>query len=222
MDTIKSSAEYAGEQCFLLLQSLDEAKTHSQKERALKNFKKYISDYKPDVYDDDVVVFFTGGEHNGEQLTGLFSWCGQRSSNHDGCLKRSAQNVIALISWLLSFSFKKENKPNHMFHDEDSDENTFLTVFLRLKVEDYAMMELSLHVMPDDKGHGRGGSATDAFDILSLLLRDHKDEEGQNAPLDLMSLLPPDEVCHFELLLLFVIDSLFLLFLFEYYYFLSS
>lgn len=194
MDSLKSSAEYAGEQCVLLLQSLDEAKTHSQKERALKNFKKYISEYKPDVYDDDVVTFFTGGEHNGEKLTGLLSWCGQKSSKHDGCLKRSATNVIALVSWLLSFSFKKENHSNQ-YQDEDSYENTFLTVFLRLQIDDYACMELGLHVLPDDRGGGnRGGSGEDAFDILSLLLRDHKDDEGQPAPLDLMSLLHQDEV----------------------------
>jgi hypothetical protein len=56
-------------------------------------------------------------------------------------------------------------------------------------------MELSLHVVGEKvRGGFRAGSRSDAFELLALLLRDHRQEDGEPAPLDMAVLLPREDV----------------------------
>ena len=99
------------------------------------------------------------------ELAGLLSWCGQKSegAKHAGMLKRSAQNAIALVKWLVSFDFGEE------------DENIFLATFLALPIECYAAMELSLHVSSNaDQDFGQGGGSGPRQSMLKSL----KDKAG--------------------------------------------
>ena len=203
---MKSDPDYAGEQGRYLLSALEYAKTHEQRLKAIKRYKDYIDQYKPEPFDDDVREFFTGGDSSGEELTGLLVWCGQKSSsNHAGGLKRSCREVIGLVRWLVEYRFargdeSRSTRDRHPFDEEEEDTNIFLDVFLSLSATDYVPMELVLHVLPDptDKGgkgkKDRGGSQLDAFELLALILRGHTDEDGASAPLELTSLLPHDEV----------------------------
>lgn len=195
MKDVKSAPDYAGTQAKNLLMDLCDASSHSQRERAIKRFKEYIIEFKPEFYDDDVGVFFKGtsgedeDEHEGLAM-GLLIWCGQKSSKHAGGLKRSCQNAINLVKWLISFNFSE-------YDDEEEDgENVFASQFLILKSSDYAKMELTLHVIPAGakKDAHRSGSQHDAFELLALLLRGHRDEDARAAPIDLSVLLPHEDV----------------------------
>ena len=115
-----------------MLQDLQDAKTTSQRERAMGHFERYIAKHKPEFYDDDVRQILTGegalSDDGVSQLPGLLFWCGQKSegAKHAGMLKRSSATCIALVKWLVSFDFG------------DGEENIFLATFLSLPVEAYA------------------------------------------------------------------------------------
>eukprot|EP00613_Pedinella_sp_CCMP2098_P030763 CAMPEP_0171742592 /NCGR_PEP_ID=MMETSP0991-20121206/36330_1 /TAXON_ID=483369 /ORGANISM="non described non described, Strain CCMP2098" /LENGTH=217 /DNA_ID=CAMNT_0012341249 /DNA_START=58 /DNA_END=708 /DNA_ORIENTATION=- len=193
-DPVKSAPDYSGTQAKNLLMDLVDGSSHSQREKAIKRFKDYIIEFKPEFYDDDVGSFFRGSsgvdedEHEGI-VTGLLFWCGQQSSKHAGGLKRSCQNAINLVSWLISFNFSE-------YDDEEEDgENVFASQFLILEPVEYAKMQLALHVIPPGarKDTHRSGSKHDAFELLALLLRSHRDEDARPSPLDLSVLLPNED-----------------------------
>jgi hypothetical protein len=195
-DTIKSAPDYAGTQAKNLLMDLYDAPGHSQRERAIKRFKDYVTEFKPEFYDDDIGSFYKGTSSNGDKddhegvRLGLLVWCGQKSSKHSGGLKRSCQNAIGLVSWLISFDFEDHDD------DEGDTENVFASQFLALDSSEYAKIEFVLHVIPSGshKNSQRSGSQNDAFELLALLLRGHRDDESRPAPLDLRFLLPEEEV----------------------------
>ena len=51
---MQPSPEDAYEQARSMLQDLQDAKTTSQRERAMGHFERYIAKHKPEFYDDDV------------------------------------------------------------------------------------------------------------------------------------------------------------------------
>ncbi len=52
-----------------------------------------------------------------------------------------------------------------------------------------------MHVVGEKvRGGFRAGSRSDAFELLALLLRDHRQEDGEPAPLDMAVLLPREDV----------------------------
>jgi len=200
----KATPQYACDQMMKLLSSLDLADKHEQKVKMIKMFQDYITDHRPEIYDDDVRKFFLGGSWEGEELRGILVWCGQKSSKHgEGALKRSAQNAIGLVKWLIDFNFMRE-LGRKRYEDEEEEVNLFLTQFIALPVAAYGAMELELHVKSGVGSSGggglfskkvdtsRSGSQATAFELIALLLRGHNDEDsdGDAQPLDLAALLP--------------------------------
>ena len=158
--------------------------SHPNRERAFRQFKQYISEWQPEMYDDDVTDFLRGQEGKTE---GLLSWCGQLSTGkgHDGQLKRSAKPAIGLVRWLLQLE------------DEGvypADENLFLSQFLSLDVSDYHSMQLCKHIThSDNEKGGRGGNRDDGLELVAIILQKHQTEEGQHDRVKLDALLPEPE-----------------------------
>jgi len=114
------------------------------------------------------------------------------SEKHTGQLKRICGPLISFLRWLVSYE----------------DDNIFYERFVHLSVDDLNKISFAKHILrgSDGKlslsipGQSRGGSSEDAFELLSILLLDHRNVEDEVEPIDVGFLLDGSKVAqdHFE------------------------
>lgn len=117
----------------------------------------------------------------------MLYWCGVDSEKHDGQLKRICGPIITFLHWLISF-------------EEDS---IYYDRFMRLPIDELLKINFSKHILrsADNKlaitipGHSRSGSAEDAFELLAMLLADHRNLEDDPEPIDIGILLNGSKAC---------------------------
>eukprot|EP00981_Chlorochromonas_danica_P006020 scaffold1244_cov162-Ochromonas_danica.AAC.56 len=182
---MKRSDHYAGNQVRFFLGELKNG-THPSKIKALAQFQNYIKAYKPNISDDNVDFLYTGNIDETSTL-GLLHWCGVDSEKHDGQLKRICGPIITFLHWLVSY-------------EEDS---IYYDRFMRLPMDELLKINFSKHILrsTDNKlaitipGHSRSGSAEDAFELLAMLLADHRNLEDDPEPIDIGILLNGSKAC---------------------------
>ena len=169
---------YAESQIRVLLKDLLD-NSNSTRLKAVNKFKDYIDTVRPELYDDDVEYLFSGGTGGGKLANGLLYYAGQSSSKHEGQLKRIAAPVIALIKFLISIDLNEEKKSGNGRGEEEGNvyDNIFYDQFICLPIEELRKIHFAKHVL----GHGdaRGGNADDALELLSVVMRDHRDLDGE-------------------------------------------
>ena len=200
MEALRRSPAYAEGQIRLLLSDL-KSSTHNVRVKAVKHFQDYIVNYGPEIYDDDVDFLFTGTNEAVKTGMGLLYFCGLDSEKHDGQLKRISAPVIALVNWLISLE------------SEEDEINVFYERFVQLPVSELVKVNFAKHIsiggggsksksaLKAQKamviaGQTRSGSSADALLLLSVLMRDHRNIDGESEPIDLHELLEDDKASH--------------------------
>lgn len=110
---------------------------------------------------------------------GLLECAGLDSEKHTGQLKRIAGPAIALIKWLITCT-------------EYGNDNIFYDRFVQLSEVEYIKMNFSKHINQEIKSQNssRLGSSADAYLIITVITRDHRNPEtGEQDPLDLVVLI---------------------------------
>ena len=124
---------------------------------------------------------YTGKLENVDKGPGLLSYCGQDSEKHSGQLKRIAGPTIGLLKWLLTNDIYDTN----IFHDR----------FTLLSPNEYLKINFIKHIQNVDNktlpiSSSRQGKSEDAYYILAIALRDHRNSEtSENESLSVNSLL---------------------------------
>lgn len=130
--------------------------------------------------------FLFTGNLDGKSTLGLLYFCGQESDKHDGQLKRIAQPSLDFLHWLVTFQgdeiyyqrfvmlpkedLVKINFPKHIIILNDSSNK--ITNFMKLK-----------------------GNNDNIFDLLSILLHDHRNAEDELEAVDISYLLGNSKMC---------------------------
>lgn len=173
--------------------------SHGTRVKAVKRFQDYITQNKPDLNDDDVLYLFVGtgdGDSPRPGATskrGLLYYAGMDSSQHGGELKRIAGPAIGLVRWLITLS--------PFGPDPDNLYNMFFEIFVSLTLEELSRINFIKHILGEEKsggmfGNSRGGSANDALEILAILMREHRNPDGdQPEPIDITLLLGDNKTC---------------------------
>jgi hypothetical protein len=118
--------------------------------------------------------------NNVPKSAGLLECAGLDSEKHAGQLKRIAGPAIALVKWLITFT-------------EYGNDNIFYDRFVQLSEADYIKMNFSKHINQDIKSQttSRLGSSADAYLIITIITRDHRNPDtGEQDPLELIVLIP--------------------------------
>ena len=197
MLSMQKGPGYAESQIRVLLKDLTDT-SNSTREKAAKKFKDYIDKVRPELYDDDVEYLFTGGTGGGKLPNGLLYYAGQSSSKHEGQLKRIAAPVIALIKFLISIDLNEDRLEG--FRDEEEGnvyDNIFYDQFICLSIEELRKINFAKHIL--GYGDARGGNADDALELLSVVMRDHRDLDGEYEVVEAHELIGYDESCNDKL-----------------------
>ncbi|RYG99531.1 hypothetical protein EON65_50205, partial [archaeon] len=130
--------------------------------------------------------FLYTGQMDETNTLGLCYWCGADSEKHDGQLKRICGPVISLLRWLVTY-------------EEDT---IFYERFVHLTAEELVKINFPKHILRNSSnlklnlpGQSRSGSSEDAFELLSILLSDHRNIEDEVDPLNMDYLLCSDKMC---------------------------
>jgi len=176
---MQATPGYAEAQIRVLLKDLSDS-SHNTRIKAVAKFKDYVDKIRPQLYDDDVEYLFIGGVGNGKLPNGLLYYAGHGSDKHDGQLKRIAAPVIELISWLISIDMVDSAHDRKLGIDGNNIyDNIFYDQFICLSVEDLQKINFQKHILlKDTSDSNRGGSRETALELLSVLMRDHRDEDG--------------------------------------------
>jgi len=176
---MQATPGYAEAQIRVLLKDLADS-SHNTRIKAVSKFKDYIDKVRPELYDDDVEYLFIGGVGNGKLPNGLLYYAGHGSDKHDGQLKRIAAPVIELISWLISIDMVDSANDRSLGLDGNNIyDNIFYDQFICLSLEELQKMNFHKHILlKDSSDSNRGGSRETALKLLSVLMRDHRDEDG--------------------------------------------
>lgn len=172
---------------------------HKYRVRRFNKFRNYVTDgggegdkpvmNTPEFYDDDLHTLFVGVTMNGEDLGySLLKAAGEPSSDHNGTLKRSAKNAMALIKFLVCDFVDMENG-NPI--NPEGELNGFAQAFCSLTTQHLTQCKLELHLLDHPGDSQRSGSKEDACEIILMLILHHTDETGANdEPMNLDKLLP--------------------------------
>ena len=113
-------------------------------------------------------------------------WCGVDSEKHDGQLKRICAPLISLLRWLVTFP----------------DDTIYYERFIHLSKDELVKVNFPKHILKTEaKGtinistNQRSGSSEDAFELLCILINDHRNLEDEVDPIDIMFLLKGSQQC---------------------------
>ncbi len=140
--------------------------------------------YYVQISDDNVDYLYTGCL-DGNATTGLLEWCGADSEKHDGQLKRICAPLIGFLKWLVTFP----------------DDSIYSERFVRLSQEDLNKVNFPKHISSSSEnrfnipGQSRSGSWLDAFELLCILINEHRNIEDEIEPVDLNLLLRGNKQC---------------------------
>ena len=116
-----------------------------------------------------------------DDTDGLLYWSGVESDSHKNQLKRICGPVVSMIKVLINIDFG------------DAD-NIFLERFIRLPLDDLLQMNYCAHILASQKD--KNPQASDIFQLISLLLRDHRNSSTDlPEPLEVDALLEGNETC---------------------------
>jgi len=194
----KSSSGYAEGQIRVLLADLSST-NHGLRVKALKRFQDYVSQQKPELNDDDVMYLFVGDGHpdssrpGGASKKGLLYYAGMDSGKHGGQLKRVAAPAIGLVRFLVTLPPWGLEGDSNMF-------NMFFEIFVSLTTEELSKINFIKHILGEERGgifgDSRSGNTEDALEILALLVREHRNPDGdQPEPIDITLFLGDNKPC---------------------------
>jgi hypothetical protein len=115
-------------------------------------------------------------------------WCGVDSEKHDGQLKRICAPLISLLRWLVTFP----------------DDTIYFDRFIHLSKEELVKVNFPKHITAADVlpsktalniSSSRSGSRDDAFELLCVLINDHRSIDDEPDPIDIMFLLKGNQQC---------------------------
>jgi hypothetical protein len=169
--------EHAGVELQHFLTGINAPK-NAAREKALKQLKAFAVKQGADFYDDDVDNFLLGDGY----MLGLLACCGERSTGHEGGLKRTAATAMRVLLSLVCHS------------PPSGEENIWLSRLRHLPVEDFGRMSLEAHLLPPPKqSKDRSGAKEEACEIISLLLDQHfSSSAGTPEELQVFQLLPSE------------------------------
>ena len=185
---------YAESQIRVLLKDLED-NSHSTRVKAVAKFKDYIDKMRPELYDDDVEYLFIGGAGGGKLANGLFYYAGQSSSKHAGELKRISSPVIDLIRWLVSMDMGDANNDQQQGNGENLYDNIFYDQYICMPISELQKVNFAKHILLPDQNNSRGGSQEHALELLSVLMRDHRDLDGNFDSIDIDELIDNNPQC---------------------------
>jgi hypothetical protein len=144
-----------------------------------------------------VDYLFTGPLDGPNPKQGLLHYSGLDSGKHEGQLKRIAGPVVGLIRYLVSIDSSEFLAGG---------ENVFYERFIQLSMDELVKINFPKHILNDTggvnhnkskiiPGNSRLGSGDDAMALLSILIRDHRNLEGENDPIDVNYLLRENPLC---------------------------
>jgi hypothetical protein len=194
MQNMQCTPGYAESQIRVLLKDLADS-THSTRVKAVTKFKDYIDKFRPEVYDDDVEYLFIGGSGGGKLPNGLFYYAGQSSSKHEGELKRICAPVIDLIRWLISIDMGDPSNDQHVGNNEHIYDNIFYDQYISMPVSELCKINFTKHILLPSTSNSRSGSQEYALELLSVLLRDHRDLDGNFDSVDADDFLDNNQHC---------------------------
>jgi hypothetical protein len=209
---MQSTPGYAESQIRLLLKDLADS-NNSTRLKAVQKFRDYVERIRPEFYDDDVEYLFSGGHGNGRMPNGLLYYAGQSSTKHEGQLKRIASTVIELILWLITFDMNSDPNDNNNDYNDNNDnddganiyDNIFYDQFICLPIDSLILVHFHKHILNGGASKGssdagdRGGNQDAALELISILLRDHRDEDGEYNPINSNIFLNNNQYCKDQL-----------------------
>jgi hypothetical protein len=175
MDAVRKTADFSENQTKFLLKDLN-SNNHANRLKGVKRYHEYIQINRPDMYEDVVDLLYLGSP----EYHGLLYWCGSSSTKHTGQLKRISSDVISLIKFLLTLE------------PDEYGENVFFDRFIRIPSNSLREMNLSKHIASVGTSFfasNRSGNATDAFEILSIIMEYHVNDDGELDPVDINFIL---------------------------------
>lgn len=175
MDAVRKTADFSENQTKFLLKDLN-SPNNSIRLKGVKRYQEYISSNRPDMYEDVVDTLYLGNE----EYDGLITWCGSSSTKHSGQLKRISADVISLIKYLITLD------------PDEYGENVFFDRFIRIPAKNLRELNLSKHITAAGSSFfssNRSGNSSDAFEILSIIMEYHCNEDGDLEPVDINYLL---------------------------------
>jgi hypothetical protein len=99
---------------------------------------------------------------------------------------------MSLLAWLVNLGID----PAHPDSD-DRDDNIFYDRYIRLPVAELVKSNFVKHLEGDSRHKSsRDGSIDDAYALLAIINKDHRDLDGENEPIDIAEdLLDGDDDC---------------------------
>ena len=126
------------------------------------------------------------GNLDGKSTLGLLYFCGQESEKHDGQLKRIAQPALDLLHWLVTFG----------------DDSIYYDRFVLLPKEELFKINFPKHIIQLNENSNKIANFIklktnndNIFDLLSILLHDHRNAEDELEPVDIPYLLGNSKMC---------------------------
>ena len=128
---------------------------------------------------------------DGITTNGLLSYCGLESDKHDGQLKRVAVPATNLLHALVTFS----------------EDEIYFDRFIRLPKDELVKINFPKHILRPTEGNkltaltrSKADINDDVFELLSILLHEHLNAEGDLEAVDIPFVLQGSKICqdHFE------------------------
>eukprot|EP01038_Epipyxis_sp_PR26KG_P007822 gene7822-10624_t len=189
----RRSDDYAGNQIRLLFDDLMNA-SHNNKLKAVKRFQSYIKEYQPDITDDSIDFLYSGLIDGRGHGMGLIYWSGVDSEKNNGQLKRICGPILNLMKWLITLP------------PVDEYGNIYYERFVHIPLSELMKMNFVKHIIrPQEKkmksanllisGQSKSSSSEDAFQIIFILVNDHRNMDDEDELVDASFLLNNNKEC---------------------------
>ncbi len=125
------------------------------------------------------------GNLDGKATLGLIHFCGVESEKHDGQLKRICAPAITLLHWLVTFI----------------DDTIYYERFIRLTKDELIKVNFPKHILQPTTENkltltrSRINTDDSVFELLSILLHDHRNIDDDLEAVDIPYLLGGSKVC---------------------------
>jgi hypothetical protein len=122
---------------------------------------------------------------DGKSTLGLIHFCGIESEKHDGHLKRVCAPAINLLHWLVTFN------GDDMYYER----------FIRLPKDELVKINFPKHILQPQQENklslskSKVNTIDNVFELLSILLHDHRNFEDDLEAVDIPYLLGGSKLC---------------------------
>lgn len=134
--------------------------------------------------------YLFSGANGGE---GLLYYCGINSGKHGGQLKRICAPCISMLRWIVTME------------TDDELGNIYYERFVHQPMSELYKINFEKHITQQPEGGGmsfggggksRSGNCEDAFELLMILVNDHRNEDGYDEPVDAYEMLNGNKVAY--------------------------